>query len=80
MTQSGEGVYTFVAAKSSFQGTFEAGAFARGEWLLSDGSRYEGSFEAGKPSGEGAFISASSGNVTKGAYDAEGKWTTTQVL
>ena len=55
------------------------GAFARGEWLQSDGSRYTGAFAGGKPSGDGEFFSVSSGNSTKGFFDATGAWTTTEV-
>ena len=47
--KQGEGVYSSKATLSSYQGTFEGGAFARGEWLQSDGSRYTGAFAGGKP-------------------------------
>ena len=77
--KQGEGVYSSKATLSSYQGTFEGGAFARGEWLQSDGSRYTGAFAGGKPSGDGEFFSVSSGNSTKGFFDATGAWTTTEV-
>lgn len=52
----GEGIYQFGKDSSYLKGTWDNGKLNKGAWIQLDHAQYEGTFDQGRPIGEGKFI------------------------
>lgn len=64
----GEGIYQYGADSSCLKGTWENGQLSKGTWVQLNHAEYEGTFNQGRPIGEGKF-SFHSGLVQTGAFE-----------
>eukprot|EP00667_Euglena_gracilis_P003281 EG_transcript_3292 len=75
--KEGTGTYTFAADSSQYVGTFRAGEFTSGKWLLAGNRTYYGAFQGFKPVGKGVFVFGGKFKQ-EGVYRA-GRWHPTKV-
>lgn len=78
----GEGAYHFAAATCAFVGAFENGEFARGRWVLGDGSSTRAAAFKRAPGRERVFVPTGPatryyqrpGLQQEGTFAASGQW------
>lgn len=76
----GTGCYHFAKPKCQFIGSFDAGAFVSGRWMLSDGSFVDAAFAAGDaagvyiPAGTATCKFAQAGLVQEGTFGPGMTW------
>eukprot|EP00668_Euglena_longa_P046483 GGOE01062168.1.p1 GENE.GGOE01062168.1~~GGOE01062168.1.p1 ORF type:complete len:686 (-),score=253.45 GGOE01062168.1:247-2262(-) len=75
--KEGVGTYTFAADSSQYVGTYRAGEFTSGKWLLAGNRTYYGAFKQYKPVGKGVFVFGGKFKQ-EGVYRA-GRWYPTKV-
>ena len=65
--RDGKGTYIFAATGIKYVGNWSEGNFVHGKWLFSNGTYFEGNFEANQPKGVGKWI-FKNGDVVEGEY------------
>lgn len=63
----GQGTYVYAKTKYEITGIWKDGQITKGEWRLTDGSKYVGGFKNQKPCGDGIW-QMSKGTTVEGAY------------